>query len=111
MEENKIVGKEVKLGTNKNTKKELTYEELKTACAQLSNQNKQMAEYIQNMQMQMRQMDALIQSKRMDYLFKVMELSTVSHVFDSPFIGECAKEIQMALTPQEEEPTSEHKEN
>lgn len=113
MEEQKIVSKEVKLNpeySKDSTKgKKLTYDELNKVCAELSQQNQQMQVYIQKLHQQLHQMNDVIQSKRMDYLFKVVELANVSYEgnrfsFESDFVYKCVEEIQESLSvPVQEE--------
>ena len=72
-----------------NKKKELSYEELKNVAGQLSQQNQQL-----NMMLQQANMTNMF--KRMDYLFKVLELK---QCFDSEFIIACSDEIKELMTP------------
>ena len=72
-----------------NKKKELSYEELKNVAGQLSQQNQQL-----NMMLQQANMTNMF--KRMDYLFKVLELK---QCFDPEFIIACSDEIQELMTP------------
>lgn len=72
-----------------NKKKELSYEELKNVAGQLSQQNQQL-----NMMLQQANMTNMF--KRMDYLFKVLELK---QCFDSEFIIVCSDEIKELMTP------------
>lgn len=70
-------------------KKELSYEELKNVAGQLSQQNQQL-----NMMLQQANMSNMF--KRMDYLFKVLELK---ECFDSEFVIACSEEIKGLMTP------------
>ena len=70
-----------------------TYEQLDNYAKQLSIQAQRMAARIQDLEM-------LVDSKRLDYLFKVIE-NPLS--FDEAFINHCTEEIVNALTPQQEE--------
>lgn len=72
-----------------NKKKELSYDELKNVAGQLSQQNQQL-----NMMLQQSNMTNMF--KRMDYLFKVLELQ---HCFDSEFVITCSDEIKELMTP------------
>ena len=72
-----------------NKKKELSYDELKNVAGQLSQQNQQL-----NMMLQQANMTNMF--KRMDYLFKVLELQ---HCFDSEFVITCSDEIKDLMTP------------
>ena len=75
----------------------LTYEQLNDACNQLWQQNKQLV--VRN-----RELETFAMNKRLDYLFKVLELS---NQFSSDFVVNCAREIEQAMTiPQDME---EHK--
>ena len=78
-----------------NKKKELSYEELKNVAGQLSQQNQQL-----NMMLQQANMTNMF--KRMDYLFKILELKDC---FDSEFVITCSDEIKELMTP-----TVEHEE-
>lgn len=75
---------------NSNTQNKLNYEQLEQVAHQLSEQNRQLHNKLQ---------DAYISnmSKRIDYLFKVMEYQ---HMFSSSFVDNCAKEIEECLTPE-----------
>ncbi len=74
--------------------KKLTYEQLNDACNQLVQQNRQLL-------MRNRELENFAMNKRLDYLFKVLEYGKE---FPSDFVGNCAQEIQEAMTiPQEEE--------
>ena len=97
MEEQKIVSKEVKMepvNAPRNEQK-LSYEQLNQACAELSQQLQNQNAYIQKMRQQMQQLDMLLQTKRIDYLFKVVELQDN---FKSDFVVACCDEIQESLT-------------
>lgn len=101
--EKKIGSKEVKM-TPSTQQEKLSYEDLNKACIQLSQQNKQMDEYIQKMRAQMQQMVMDLQTKRLDYLFKVLELSAKNgwEMFHNDFVIKCAQEIEESLTIPEE---------
>lgn len=116
MEEQKN-SKEVKLGVVKNEEKKeqpqkLSYEQLNQACMELSQQNQQMNQYIQKLHQQMQEMQFTLQTKRVDYLFKVVELhyNNVNRwqLFPDDFINSCLSEIQESLTISEQ--TEESKE-
>lgn len=82
---------------SENKQQKLTYEQLNDACNQLWQQNKQLVA-------RNRDLEAFAMNKRLDYLFKVLELS---NQFSSDFVGNCAVEIEQAMTiPQD---TEEHK--
>ena len=83
--------KNVKMEVVKNEQEapqKLSYEQLNQACAQLYQQNQQLIR-------QLEEMNAVNMFKRLDYLFKVLENSSM---FGDEFIGNCAKEIQDAIT-------------
>lgn len=68
-----------------------TYEQLENYAKQLSIQAQRMGARIQDL-------EAILDSKRMDYLFKVVE-NPIS--FSEEFVNNCAEEIKMSLTPTE----------
>lgn len=76
-----------------NKKKELSYEELKNVAGQLSQQNQQL-----NMMLQQANMTNMF--KRLDYLFKVLELKDC---FNSDFVIKCSDEVVEMMTPPVEE--------
>lgn len=93
MEEQKNT-KVVNMSGETQQEKKLTYEQLNDACNQLVQQNRQLM-------LRNRELEQFAMNKRLDYLFKVLEFSKE---FPSDFIGNCASEIQEAMTlPQEEE--------
>lgn len=84
-------------GKSENKQQKLTYEKLNYACNQLWQQNKQLVA-------RNGELEAFAMNKRLDYLFKVLELS---NQFSSDFVENCASEIEQAMTiPQDME---EHK--
>lgn len=109
----KIGSKEVRMNASKaeplNAEKKLSYKELSKACADLDNQNRNMQAYIEKVHEQLRQMSMSLQTKRMDYLFKVVEaannkLTNGQYGFDSEFVQKCIEEIQESLTiPEDQE--------
>lgn len=98
-EQNKAKQINMNAGTGKSETKQqkLTYEQLNDACNQLWQQNKQLVT-------RNRELETFAMNKRLDYLFKVLELS---NQFSSDFVGNCSSEIEQAMTiPQDIE---EHK--
>ncbi len=98
-EQNKAKQINMNAGTGKseNKQQKLTYEQLNDACNQLWQQNKQLVA-------RNRELETFAMNKRLDYLFKVLELS---NQFSSDFVGNCSSEIEQAMTiPQDIE---EHK--
>ena len=82
----------------KEEKKKLTYDELKTACDQLHQQNQYMAR-----EMHKKASEELY--KRIDYLFKVLEFSDK---FNSNFVIKASEELEQILTiPDQQEQTQE----
>lgn len=78
--------------------KKLTYEQLNDACSQLWQRNQQLTK-------RAKELEQFAVNKRLDYLFKVIEFSSS---FSSDFVGNCASEIEEAMTiPQEEQPKEE----
>ena len=108
--EKKIGSKEVEMKVVKNTDQpqKLSYEQLNQACAEMSQQLQQQNKYIQQMHKQLQEMSFMLQNKRMEYLFKVVEIAHKSPLsyyacFAKDFVEECIAEIQESLTiPQEE---------
>lgn len=91
MEEQKT--KTLNMKGEETQEKKFTYEQLNDACNQLLQQNRELV-------MRNRELEQFVMNKRLDYLFKVLEFSKE---FSSDFIGNCASEIQEAMTlPQEE---------
>lgn len=70
----------------------LSYEQLNEACAQLSQQNHYLG-------IQLQQAQANLMSKRLDYLFTVLNYKDL---FDSDFVIECTDEIKEALQIKED---------
>lgn len=111
MEEKKIVNKEVKMkpikaGKENAEEQKLTYEELNQACADMSQQLQNQTAYIKKMHAQMQQMDFALQTRRMDYLFKVLEIQNQAHasiIFHDDFLQGCIAEIEESLTIPEEQ--------
>lgn len=83
--------------TQKTEKTELTYEQLNAVATQLSKQNAQLRN-------QMEEMNYINLFKRLDYLFKVVEFSDK---FNAPFVTTCITEIETLLSTVEEETTEE----
>lgn len=75
-------------GKSENKQQKLTYEQLNDACNQLWQQNKQLVA-------RNRELETFVMNKRLDYLFKVLELS---NQFSSDFVVNCSSEIEQAMT-------------
>lgn len=103
--EEKKEGKEIKISPNV---KKYSYEDLEGICAELSQENQQMKNYIQNLHKQIAALDATVQYRRLDYLFKIVETANAQSTwnFSAEFVGECIAEIEEALTIPEEKPQS-----
>lgn len=99
MEEKARNSQEKEVSKDNNLQK-LTYGELNRACGELSQQNQNMQAYIKKLKEQMYMMDMSNQFKRMDYLFKVLELEAV--IKDSDFVNSCIAEIKDMMTIPEE---------
>ena len=107
MEEQKNNQAEEKtLGGQDNKEQKLSYEQLNEICGQLYQQN-------QNLIKQVQQLNQTNMFKRLDYLFKVAELSMNKNdysvfKFQEEFVFKCIAEIQEAMTvPEQEEEASE----
>ena len=107
--EKKIGSKEVKMNVSNGQPQKLSYEELNQACAEMSQQIQQQNQYIQQMRKRMLEMNFMLQNKRMDYLFRIVEIANKSNTseyacFAKDFVEECIAEIQESMTiPQQEE--------
>ena len=107
--EKEIGSKVVKMNGSTEQPQKLSYEELNQACAEMSQQIQQQNKYIQQMHNRMQEMNFMLQNKRMDYLFKIVEIANKSNAseyacFAKDFVEECIAEIQESLTiPKEEE--------
>jgi len=82
-----------------------TYEQLEREVAGLKGMNNQLI-------MQLQQMNMGNLFKRLDYLFKVLEVAPTlpADVLNPEFVAQCAKEIEVHMTPPEqvvEEPDTE----
>lgn len=109
--EEKNVNKEVKMKPVKASEEQpqkLLYEELNQACAEMSQQLQNQTAHMQKMYKQMQQMEYMLQTRRLDYLFKVVELQLNFH---SDFVVKCTQEIEDSLTISEEEQEEPKKEN
>lgn len=87
MEEQKKT-KVVDMKGKEKEQKKLTYDQLNDACNQLWQQNQQLAK-------RNRELEQFAINKRLDYLFKVLEFGSK---FSSDFVGNCASEIEEAMT-------------
>ena len=90
MEEKKA--KEFKMRGNKEQK--LSYDQLNAACGQLYQQNQRLVQ-------ELRQANLTNMFKRLDYLFMVLNYSTI--IKDSDFVNSCIDEIKDALTIRKED--------
>ena len=115
--EKKIRSKEVKMNVGTEQPQKLSYEMLNQACAEMSQQIQQQNKYIQQLHKQVQEMNFMLQNKRIEYLFKIVEIANKSNVseyacFAKDFVEECIAEIQESMTiPQEEEKEETPKEN
>lgn len=104
--EEKIVGKEVKMQPDKTAKGEkLSYDQLNQVCAEMSQQLGNYQNQMKQMYRQMQQMEFALQTKRMDYLFKVVETANTTPSvwqFSSDFVSACCREIEESLTIRED---------
>lgn len=112
--EEKNVGKEVKMQAVSNHSQKLSYEELNQTCAEMSQQIQQQNKHIQQLYKQIQEMSFLLQNKRLDYLFRIVEFSKTEgwYKFDRDFVTTCIDEIQSSLTlSHDEEKEETDKEN
>lgn len=75
-------------------RKPLTYEQLNNVCQQLFQQN-------QKLKADVTELSNVAMFKRLDYLFKVVELASTFK--DGDFLNSCMDEIKDALTVKEED--------
>lgn len=73
--------------------KKFTYEQLEQIAGSLSTQVQQLTNRLQESNM-------FNMFKRLDYLFKVLELSSK---FNEDFVNKCIKEVEEIMTPSTEE--------
>lgn len=90
--------KEVK--TSKEKPQKLSYEQLNDACSQLFQQNQYLTE-------QLRKASLFNQFKRLDYLFKIVELADTFK--DADFVNTCIDEIKDTILIKEESQVSSSK--
>jgi hypothetical protein len=102
MEEQKNKAKEVKMGSVEGKQQKLTYDQLKEVADKLWNENRYLRQQLQQAT------DFAGTVKRLDYLFKVVELASqyTSKIeypcFTREFVESCLAEIEEALTVPEE---------
>lgn len=112
MEEQKN-SKEIKMTPNKGEKtmQKLTYEQLNQACADMSQQLQQQNNYLQRLLKQNQEMEYMLQTRRLDYMFKIVELSKTNseYSFPSDVVYKCIDEIGESLYPKDT-PEKENKE-
>lgn len=79
------------------TEKKFTYEQLEQIAKGLSDQ-------VQQLSIELQKSNMLNIFKRLDYCFKVVELTPSSAaLFNSEFVEKCAKEIEDLMTPPKSE--------
>ena len=101
MEEKKIINMNSAATVSKEQEKKLSYEKLNELYMNASQENQQMRKYIQGLHKQMEQMEIALQSRRIDYLLKIIELK--DSFADEKFTSKCIEEIKESLTIPEEE--------
>lgn len=97
----------------KNTQR-YSYEDLNKIASEMHQQLQNQDAYIKKLQGYVRELEATVQSKRMDYLFKVVELSMRSsgtYQFSIEFVGNCIDEIEEMLTIPEQETEKDESQN
>ena len=102
MEEKKNV---INMNAATSSKGKMNYEELNDAFMKQSQEIQQMQKYIKSLHQQITEMGMALQIRRLEYLFKVIELRAFFK--DAEFIDNCIKEVKEALT----EPKEESKDN
>lgn len=130
MEETKIASKEVKLEPVVNSQKndqnvesslieelqKWTKDKLVQQVVQMNRQLYNQDNYVNRLRGQIGEMQNYFSNKRMEYLFKVVEIANSYKAsdypcFDKVFVEECLAEIQESLTIPEQTDMEEHKEN
>lgn len=86
---------------NKEGQKQMTYEELLKAAQDLNAQNAYFKQQAQKMAQKIQELSDFSMFKRLDYLFKVVELRDK---FPAEFVQACADEIVAVMTPPVEQP-------
>ena len=76
----------------------LSYEELTNVANGLKEQNNFLMKQCQQMEGKLRELVEVINFKRLDYLFKVVELG---YEFDTKFVSQCITELEESLTIKE----------
>ena len=97
MEEKKTRQVDMK-GNAEEKQQRLSYEQLNDVCSQLYQQNQQLSRQVQQLNMSN-------MFKRLDYLFQVLNYSSI--INDPDFIGDCVSEIKEAMTVRKEEEAKE----
>ena len=77
----------------------LSYEELTNVANGLKEQNNFLMKQCQQMEGKLRELVEVINFKRLDYLFKVVELG---YEFDTKFVSQCISELEESLTIKEQ---------
>ena len=77
----------------------LSYEELTKVANGLKEQNNFLMKQCQQMEGKLRELVEVINFKRLDYLFKVIEFE---YNFDSKFVSQCISELEESLTIKEQ---------
>lgn len=93
-EKNKTIKMSIKDKENENKPQKYTYDQLNDICNQLFQQNQELVKQIQ-------QLNQAYAFKRLEFLFKVLELSSV--IKDTEFITACVEEVKEAMTPIQED--------
>ena len=77
----------------------LSYEELTNVANGLKEQNNYLMKQCQQMDGKLRELVEVINFKRLDYLFKVVEFE---YEFSSKFVSQCIAELEESLTIKEQ---------
>ena len=79
--------------------KKLSYEELTKVANGLKEQNNFLMKQCQQMEGKLRELVEVLNLKRLDYLFKVVELR---NMFGTEFVNQCITELEESLTIKEQ---------
>jgi len=115
MEEKKIVNMEGREVTNSGEQQKLSYEDLNTACAEMSQQLQNQEAYIRKINQEAQRMNYALQARKFEYMMSVIEYANKAikegykYNFNKEFIESCLSEIEKDLTPPTETKDSENK--
>jgi hypothetical protein len=90
---------------NSGEQQKLSYEELNTACAEMSQQLQNQEAYIRKINQEAQRMNYALQARKFEYVMSVIEYANraikegYKYNFNKEFIESCLSEIENDLTP------------